>query len=129
MDKLVAAKIIPISSSAATSQGFNQMWVWYSLVSSQANRQQIDDFRLEARALAPSEVHAHEHLRPILRFGSARSGVKRKDGVVAVVVAREEQCDTEMQRRVKLDPIASSLGEPHRAARHARCVDRRAGPE
>jgi len=44
MDKLVAAKIIPISSSAATSQGFNQMWVWYSLVSAQANRQQIDDF-------------------------------------------------------------------------------------
>ena len=44
MDKLVAAKIIPISSSAATSQGFNQMWVWYSLVSAQAGRQQIDDF-------------------------------------------------------------------------------------
>ncbi|MBM2614941.1 extracellular solute-binding protein [Actinoplanes sp. LDG1-06] len=44
MDKLIAAKIIPISSSAATSQGFNQMWVWYSLVSAQANRQQIDDF-------------------------------------------------------------------------------------
>lgn len=49
MDKLVAAKIIPISSSAATSQGFNQMWVWYSLVSAQANRQQIDDFMFVRR--------------------------------------------------------------------------------
>lgn len=44
MDKLLAAGITPISSSAATSQGFNQMWVWYSLVSAYANRQQIDDF-------------------------------------------------------------------------------------
>jgi raffinose/stachyose/melibiose transport system substrate-binding protein len=44
MDKLKAAGEVPISSSAATSQGFNQMWVWYSLVSAVATRQQIDDF-------------------------------------------------------------------------------------
>jgi raffinose/stachyose/melibiose transport system substrate-binding protein len=44
MDKLKAAGEIPISSSASTSQGFNQMWVWYSLVSAGATRQQIDDF-------------------------------------------------------------------------------------
>lgn len=44
MDKLLAAGITPISSSASTSQGFNQMWVWYSLVSAEASRQQIDDF-------------------------------------------------------------------------------------
>lgn len=44
MDKLLAAGITPISSSAATSQGFNQMWVWYSLVSAQADRESIDDF-------------------------------------------------------------------------------------
>lgn len=44
MDKLVAAGITPISSSASTSQGFNQMWVWYSLVSAQANRNSIDDY-------------------------------------------------------------------------------------
>jgi raffinose/stachyose/melibiose transport system substrate-binding protein len=44
MDKLKASGETPISSSASTSQGFNQMWVWYSLVSAAANRQQIDDF-------------------------------------------------------------------------------------
>lgn len=44
MDQLLAAGITPISSSAATSQGFNQMWVWYSLVSAMGDREAIDDF-------------------------------------------------------------------------------------
>jgi raffinose/stachyose/melibiose transport system substrate-binding protein len=46
MDTMLAAGITPISSSAATSQGFNQMWVWYSLVSQAAgdDRSEIDDF-------------------------------------------------------------------------------------
>ena len=44
MDKLKAAGQLPISSSANTSQGFNQMWIWYSLVSAMSTRQQIDDF-------------------------------------------------------------------------------------
>lgn len=44
MDKLQAEGITPISSSAATSQGFNQMWIWYSLVSAYATRNEIDDF-------------------------------------------------------------------------------------
>lgn len=44
MDQLLDAGITPISSSAATSQGFNQMWVWYSLVSAMGDRESIDDF-------------------------------------------------------------------------------------
>lgn len=44
MDKLVAAGITPVSSSASTSQGFNQMWIWYSLVAAEADRTSIDDF-------------------------------------------------------------------------------------
>jgi raffinose/stachyose/melibiose transport system substrate-binding protein len=44
MGTLMAAGHIPISSSAATSQGFNQMWVWYALVSAFADRDEIDDF-------------------------------------------------------------------------------------
>jgi raffinose/stachyose/melibiose transport system substrate-binding protein len=44
LDKLKAAGEVPISSSASTSQGFNQMWVWYSLVSAEASRKEIDDF-------------------------------------------------------------------------------------
>ncbi|MDP4333322.1 extracellular solute-binding protein [Curtobacterium sp. A7_M15] len=42
--KLKAAGTTPISSSSAVNQGFNQMWIWYSLVSAHANRKQIDDF-------------------------------------------------------------------------------------
>ncbi|MBO0981522.1 ABC transporter substrate-binding protein [Microbacterium sp. SD291] len=44
MDKLLAAGVTPISSSASTSQGFNQMWIWYSLVAAEADRTAIDDF-------------------------------------------------------------------------------------
>ena len=44
MDKLKAAGVTPVSSSSATSLGFNQMWVWYSLVSAFADRTAIDDF-------------------------------------------------------------------------------------
>jgi raffinose/stachyose/melibiose transport system substrate-binding protein len=44
MQKLKDAGITPVSSSASTNQGFNQMWVWYSLVSAYASREQIDDF-------------------------------------------------------------------------------------
>lgn len=44
MDKLLKAGILPISSSANSSQGFNQMWIWYSLVSAEATRDQIEDF-------------------------------------------------------------------------------------
>lgn len=44
LQKLKSAGITPISSSAAVNQGFNQMWIWYSLVSAVADRKQIDDF-------------------------------------------------------------------------------------
>ncbi|RCK68094.1 extracellular solute-binding protein [Desertihabitans brevis] len=44
MATLQQAGVTPVSSSASTSQGFNQMWLWYSLVSAEADRQQIDDF-------------------------------------------------------------------------------------
>ena len=35
--------------------------------------QQVDDLGLEPRALTPAQVHAHEHLRPVLRLGAARA--------------------------------------------------------
>ncbi|MGN8050361.1 ABC transporter substrate-binding protein [Curtobacterium sp. 22159] len=44
LQKLKDAGITPISSSAAVNQGFNQMWIWYSLVAAAADRKQIDDF-------------------------------------------------------------------------------------
>lgn len=44
MKKLKAAGITPVSSSASTNNGWNQLWLWYSLVSAYADRKQINDF-------------------------------------------------------------------------------------
>ena len=41
----------------------------------------VDDLALEAAALAPAQVHAQQHLRPVLRLGAAGAGVDRDDGV------------------------------------------------
>ena len=45
--------------------------------------------------LRPAPVHAQEHLRPVLRLGAARTRVEREDGVVGVVLAREEHLELE----------------------------------
>lgn len=44
MKKLKAAGITPVSSSASTNNGWNQLWLWYSLVSAYADRRQVNDF-------------------------------------------------------------------------------------
>lgn len=44
MKRLKAAGITPVSSSASTNNGWNQLWLWYSLVSAYADRKQINDF-------------------------------------------------------------------------------------
>ena len=43
----------------------------------------------------PAQVHAHEHFRPVLGLGTARSGVNRNDGVLRVVGRRQHA----LQRR------------------------------
>src|SRR5579884_3771704 len=45
---------------------------------------------LEALALGPAQIHAHEHLRPVLRLSSARAGMNSHNGVACVVFAREQ---------------------------------------
>ena len=50
-------------------------------------REQVDHLRLEAGPLRPAQVHAHEHLGPVLRLGAARSGVDGEDGVLLVLRA------------------------------------------
>ena len=47
----------------------------------------VDDFALEAAALRPLQVHAQEHLGPVLRLGAARAGMNGDDGVGAIVLA------------------------------------------
>ena len=49
----------------------------------------VDDLALEAAALGPAEIHAQEHLGPVLRLGAAGAGMDGDDGVLAVVLAAE----------------------------------------
>ena len=49
----------------------------------------LEDLDLVAAALAPAEVHAKQHLGPVLRLESARAGVNAHDGVAGVVLAAE----------------------------------------
>ena len=67
--------------------------------------QPVGDFAGVAVALDPAQVHAHEHLRPILRLGPADPGVDRQDGVAAVVGAA--------QRQVKFERLVA-LAQPVR---------------
>ena len=50
----------------------------------------IGDHGLEALTLGPAEVHAHQHFGPVLRFGTAGTGVDGDDGVELVVIARKQ---------------------------------------
>ena len=49
----------------------------------------VDELALEAAALAPAQVHAQQHLGPVLRLGAAGARVDGDDGVEAVVLAAE----------------------------------------
>ena len=53
----------------------------------------IDDFALESAALAPAQVHAQEHLRPVLRLGAAGARMDRDDRVPPVVLPAEHLLD------------------------------------
>ena len=52
--------------------------------------QPVGNDGLEALALGPSQVHAEQHLGPVLAFGAARAGVNRDDGAARVVFAGEQ---------------------------------------
>ena len=45
---------------------------------------------LEIVAFGPAQVHAQQHLGPVLRFGAAGAGMDGDDGVARVVFAREQ---------------------------------------
>src|SRR4249920_2682021 len=53
----------------------------------------IDDFPLEPAALGPAQVHAQQHLGPVLRLGAPRARVNRDDGVLSIVLAAEHLLD------------------------------------
>ena len=47
----------------------------------------LDQFRLELALLAPAQIHAQQHLRPILGLGAAGTGLDLQEGVVRVHLA------------------------------------------
>ena len=49
----------------------------------------VDHLALEAAPLGPAQIHAQEHLGPVLRLGPARAGMDGDDGVLTVVLAAE----------------------------------------
>ena len=51
---------------------------------------QVVDLDLEAAALEPAQVHAQQHLGPVLRLGAAGAGVDGEDRAALVVLAAEE---------------------------------------
>ena len=53
----------------------------------------VDDLALEAAALGPAQVHAQQHLGPVLRLGAAGARVDRDDRVLAIVLAAEHLLD------------------------------------
>ena len=77
--------------------------------------------RLESAALGPAQVHAQQHLGPVLRVGAALARVDRDDGVARVVLAVEE--------RVLLQPlelVAERHDRPSRSRRRCRRPSRAA---
>ena len=51
---------------------------------------QVVDLDLEAAALEPAQVHAQQHLGPVLRLGAAGAGMDGHDGAALIVLAAEE---------------------------------------
>ena len=51
----------------------------------------VVEHRLEALALGPAQIHAQQHVGPVLRLGAAGAGMDGHDGVAGVVFAGEQR--------------------------------------
>src|SRR6266542_1006975 len=58
-------------------------------------RQQVDHLRLEAGPLGPSQVHAQQHLRPVLGLRAARARMDGHDRILPVLGPRENGLELE----------------------------------
>src|SRR5262249_10400052 len=56
----------------------------------------VEHLRLEAILLSPPQIHAHEHLGPVLSLGTPRAGMNIDDRVETVVLTREQDFRFEM---------------------------------
>src|SRR5829696_6209368 len=50
----------------------------------------LEHFGFESALLGPLEIHAQQHLCPVLRFGATGARMDRANSVAAIVVAREQ---------------------------------------
>src|ERR1044072_4627960 len=50
----------------------------------------LEHFGFEAALLGPLEIHAQQHLGPVLRLGASRARMNRANSVAAIVVAGEQ---------------------------------------
>ncbi len=67
---------------------------------------------VKAAALGPAQVHAQQHLGPVLRLGAAGAGVDGEKNVGAVVLAGEQGADLlGVDLGGKLLQVAADLGE------------------
>ena len=56
----------------------------------------FDQSRLEPLILAPPQIHAEQHLGPVLRFSATGSGLDIEIGVVLIGLAREHATEFEL---------------------------------
>ena len=71
----------------------------------------LDDLDLELMTLCPAQVHAEQHVGPVLGFGSPGAGVEGHDRVALVVLAAEQRPDLELldARAQRSDPVFQLL--------------------
>ncbi len=70
----------------------------------------VNDLGVVLAALGPAQVHAHQHLGPILRLGAAGAGIDVDDGVAVVVRARHHRIPSERRHlRAEFGHIGGDL--------------------
>jgi hypothetical protein len=60
------------------------------------SRLRVEYLGLEAARRGPLEIHAQQHLRPVLRLGAAGAGLDVEEGVVRVHLAAEHALEFEL---------------------------------
>ena len=89
----------------------------------------VEHLSLEAAALGPFQVHPQQHVGPVLRLGTAGTGMDRDDGTGAIVLAAEHLLDLcrfgfGLERVERLEEIrADVLALPRPFEQDAKVVD------
>jgi hypothetical protein len=52
-------------------------------------RRNFEHLGLEAMALGPTQIHAQQHLGPVLRLGAARTGLEIDVGIIRIELSGE----------------------------------------